>query len=60
MTYDRIILICTVLIAIIYLWASQQIPTLEITVPAGEPGATLKIDGAEVAIAELGQPVAVE
>jgi putative tricarboxylic transport membrane protein len=35
MTYDRIILICTVLIAVIYLVASQQIPTLEIGDPLG-------------------------
>ena len=35
MTYDRVILICTVLIAVIYLWASTHIPTLEIGDPLG-------------------------
>jgi len=35
MLMDRIILICTVLIAIIYLWASTQIPTLAIGDPLG-------------------------
>ena len=35
MTYDRVILICTVAIAVIYLWASTQIPTLEIGDPLG-------------------------
>ena len=35
MTYDRIILVCTVLIAVIYLWATTLIPTLEIGDPLG-------------------------
>lgn len=35
MLMDRVILICTVLIAIIYLWATTQIPTLEIGDPLG-------------------------
>ena len=35
MLMDRIILVCTVLVAIIYLWATTQIPTLEIGDPLG-------------------------
>lgn len=35
MLMDRIILICTILIAIVYLWATTQIPTLEIGDPLG-------------------------
>ena len=35
MLMDRIILICTILIAIIYLWATTQIPTLAIGDPLG-------------------------
>ena len=35
MLFDRIILICTVLVAIIYLAATTQIPTLEIGDPLG-------------------------
>lgn len=50
MTYDRIILICTVLIAVIYLWASQQIPTLEIGDPLG-PKAFPRLLGVALLIA---------
>ena len=35
MLMDRIILICTILITIIYLWATTQIPTLAIGDPLG-------------------------
>ena len=35
MLYDRLILICTALIAVIYLWATTLIPTLEIGDPLG-------------------------
>ena len=35
MLMDRIILVCTVLIAIIYLWATTHIPTLAIGDPLG-------------------------
>lgn len=35
MLYDRVILICTILLAVIYLWATTKIPTLEIGDPLG-------------------------
>ena len=35
MRYDRAILICTILVAVIYLWATTNIPTLEIGDPLG-------------------------
>lgn len=50
MTYDRVILICTVLIAVIYLWASTQIPTLEIGDPLG-PKAFPRLLGVALLIA---------
>jgi len=50
MTYDRIILICTVLIAVIYLWATTLIPTLEIGDPLG-PKAFPRLLGVALLIA---------
>ena len=50
MTYDRIILICTVLIAVIYLWATTLIPTLEIGDPLG-PNAFPRLLGIALLIA---------
>ena len=50
MLMDRIILICTILIAIIYLWASTQIPTLAIGDPLG-PKAFPRLLGVALLIA---------
>lgn len=37
-----------------------RIPTIEITVPAGAAGATVKLDGAALSAADLSRPVAVD
>lgn len=37
-----------------------KIPTIEITLPSGAKGATVKLDGAKVAAAELSRPIAAD